>query len=324
MDSRKAPLTLAVCSNRPEQLSKHWRSNLAALGAGDRFLVVLDTGNTPDTSEVADELRASGVAVIINHKNLGLALSRNIALSNCSTSHLVFIDDDVLVSEDVVEAMRLAFAGGAGIVGVKVSGPSRGFPVPWYLSEGQFHYLAIHNPRTSSFNTWGACMGLNMDLVKSLDIKFQPTLGRKGDTPMCGEDTTFLKDLKSCGATEACLGHVAVSHNFDPARLSLAYLLRRAYWQGRTEVRRGDTRGGLRKEWRRYLDTGARPLKRISLALMYGAVVGLGVLAERLSGPARAGREGETRPQREQEGAPAPNAPRAAKRPETRTLPLSE
>lgn len=324
MDSSSMPLTLAVCSNRPEQLRKHWRSNLAGLGARDKFLVVLDTEGTPATLEVAEELQASGVAVIINYKNRGLALSRNIALENCSTPSLVFIDDDVLISGDVVEAMRGAFVGGAGIVGVKVYGPPQGFRTPWYLCKGQFHYLAIHNPEASRLTTWGACMGLSTSLIKSFDVKFRPTLGRKGDTLMCGEDTTFLRELKSHGATETFLSHLGVNHIFDPGRLSLGYLLQRAYWQGRTEARRGNTLEGLRKEWLRYLDTSAPPLKKISLALMYGAVVGVGIVAEKMSGRAPVSCGGEPHSQRGQDGGPSSTAARPAKMPETRTMPLGK
>jgi hypothetical protein len=75
----------------------------------------------------------------------------------------------------------------------------------------------------------------------------------------------------------------------DPSRLTLAYLLRRAFWQGRSEVRRHDTRHGISKEWERNRSGG-----RLALAVLYMASVLSGVCWEAVArgGRCRVGRSG--------------------------------
>jgi glycosyltransferase involved in cell wall biosynthesis len=273
-------LTLAVCSNRIENIKKHWRSYLTSLCITDTLLIVLDLEACPAVASLAAELVQAGAKVIINGRNLGLSLSRNVVLGHCQTNYLVFVDDDVVIPRQTVASIRLELVAGAEVVGVRISGPEDGLYLPWYISEGQFHYLAIHNPWARNKTTWGACMALNLPFTKATDVKFRIELGRRGRKLQCGDDTTFLRELRERGAKESFLTESHVFHNFNPQRLSLIYMLRRAYWQGRTEFRRGNSVNGLRKEWARFFDTDARVMRKAVLALIYICPVLAGILRE--------------------------------------------
>jgi hypothetical protein len=74
----------------------------------------------------------------------------------------------------------------------------------------------------------------------------------------------------------------------------VAYLLRRAWWQGRTEFRRGNARAGLLKELRRlwYPHSVGRGV----LAACFGAVVLMGIAFESIRGRATLDKPGEGLP----------------------------
>lgn len=273
-------LTLAVCSNCVENMRKHWRGYLASLRATDVLLVVIDVEAGPTVQSLAAELKRAGARVILNGRNLGLSASRNTVLERCHTNYLVFIDDDVVIPRETVASIRRELSNGTEVVGVRICGPEGGLRMPWYISGGQLHYLALHNPRTLYKTTWGACMALNLPFVRAAGVMFKHELGRRGRKLQSGDDTTFLRELRTRGAKESFLGGSHVFHDFNRERLSLAYMLRRAYWQGRTEFRRGDCVNGMRKEWTRYFDTDARALRRSALAVLYICCVLAGVSRE--------------------------------------------
>jgi hypothetical protein len=65
-----------------------------------------------------------------------------------------------------------------------------------------------------------------------------------------------------------------VVHDVDRRRFTLGYLTRRAYWQGRSEVRRGQPVAGLRKEWRRYRRPGLATLLAPGYLLAFAVGIG--------------------------------------------------
>jgi hypothetical protein len=85
------------------------------------------------------------------------------------------------------------------------------------------------------------------------------------------------------GATAAILDDAEVRHLIPAHRLTLSYLLRRAYWQGRSEVRRHDARRGIAKEWDRNRSGNSAWPVRAALAVLYTASVLLGVWREAIA-----------------------------------------
>jgi hypothetical protein len=189
----------------------------------------------------------------------------------------VFIDDDVALFSATVEGIRNGFRRGFGIVGVRVRGPEAGLALPWYISEGQLHYLSIHNERVTS--TWGACMAMSLPGVRERNLTFREDLGRLGRKLSSGEDTSFLSTLRKSGVKELFLSDVFVNHNIDVERLELGYMARRAYWQGRTELLRNNVTGGIRKELGRNWNTATVGLaRRLVLTAFYGSCVVAGIV----------------------------------------------
>jgi Glycosyl transferase family 2 len=286
------PLSIAMCSNRPQKLANAaWLLDCTAVG--DEVLLVVDLAPGPAETNVLTGLASRGVRVLSNGANRGLSHSRNQALARCAHRHLVYVDDDIVVGRETVEAIRTAVSAGAGIVGVWLE-PTFIGPPSWWLSGGQYHYLGVHHT-VEQAKTWGACMAVDTKLAQQIGLTFRNDLGRRGNSLRSGEDTAFLADLRAAGASERFLRDSVAAHQVPPERSRLRYLLRRSWWQGRSEVCRSTALSSLRKEWRRAVAPGpaaASVGRRYLLSLLYTGAVLSGIVTE---GAIRAIRRGRGR-----------------------------
>ena len=273
-------ITIATCSNKSEMLVKYIEQNITIAKQVDaKFVVIFDESPSEADQAFLDHLHSIGARIYTNGSNRGLSYSRNIALQECDTKYLLFLDDDVTYSFDALYSIRQALES-FDIVGTRILGPPEEKKLPIYMTEGQLHYLAIHNPLEVINRPWGACFAFNNRLARRNNITFRIELGRKGDGLQSGDDTTFISDLQNQGALVCVLNDIAVIHHIDQNRWSLAYLLRRVFWQGRSERRRANVRPALVKEWRRYSNTQAPFFQKWSLAVLYFAVLISGIVYE--------------------------------------------
>lgn len=283
------PITLAICSNRPERFAVVVARISPLLGSQDFLLMIADTRADQIPEQVIRTATfESRARLLCNGQNLGLAHSRNKALKETTTRHLIFLDDDIRPRAQALQGLRGALAAGAGIVGTRIDADLQGRPAPWFLTPGQLHYLGSHDPAQPA-SIWGGSFGIDVEQALMLGISFDEHLGRVGDDLASAEDTTFVRALTAQGVRGEILHHAHTRHLIDPSRLTLAYLLRRAFWQGRSEVRRHDTRHGISKEWQRNRSGGC-----LALTVLYMASVLSGACWEAVArcGRGRAGLSG--------------------------------
>ena len=271
-------LTFAVCTNRIGYVRARWRNNLLALGPADRLLIVIDLPHDPQVAELVAELDQSAVQVIVIGRNRGLSYCRNIAMDHVVPAPTVFLDDDVRIMSAAVERIRDSFYRGADVVGVRLSPPRYLYPLPWYMTEGQLHLLGVHSDLAPA-KTWGACMGIHTGFAAAHGLRFLAGLGRRGGGLQSGDDTNFVAAMKAHGAVEHVVDEPGVLHEVSIDRRTVRYLLRRAFWQGRSEVRRAQAAAGLSKEWTRYR-TFSSARRTVPVACIYLAAVLAGVIIE--------------------------------------------
>ncbi len=132
---------------------------------------------------------------------------------------------------------------------------------------------------TRPASIWGGSFGVDLGQVRPLGVSFDENLGRVGASLASAEDTTFVRELVTRGAVAEAIHDAQVRHLIPVSRLSLAYLLRRAFWQGRSEVRRNDAWSGLAKEWSRNRGSEGG-LPGSALAGLYTVSVALGMCHE--------------------------------------------
>ncbi|WP_233478127.1 glycosyltransferase [Streptomyces mobaraensis] len=268
------PMVVAVCAFRLENVRRHLRHNLDQLN-GDEYLVLLDRPVTPEAEKVAAQVNEGGGTMRVLGATNGLSASRNTVLREYAGRHILFVDDDVRLDASAVDAVRAAFRAGAHVVGARLRPPHDIGRLPWFLSSGQYHLVGWHRAR-GPVKIWGACMGVDADFAHRRGLTFDLGLSRTGGNLQSGEDTTFIALMKEAGAVERLLPEHAVVHDIDPGRLTLRYLLRRAYWQGHSEARRHQSVAGLRKELDRHRtapESRCTPL----LFCLYGAATAIGV-----------------------------------------------
>lgn len=243
-------LVVAICSYRIECLDERWKHVLTQLD-DEQLCVIMDRGESPEVNALAEEIRSCGGTVRVQGATYGLSTARNTVLDMWPDHFVLFIDDDVLIGRESVASIGAAFAGGAQVVGARLVPPCDISELPWYLTRGQMHLLGWHSS-ADTVKIWGACMGVDSGFAHAHGLRFDQRLGRTGRRLESGDDTTFIGAMKHLGARETVLNSVHVTHDVSPARHRFRYLFRREYWQGRSEVRRGQPLTGLRKEWLRH------------------------------------------------------------------------
>ena len=266
-------LTVCVCSARPVLVRDNvaaWESELAP---NDELLIVFDGVE----ADIAGGRRSSRVAP--PRSSSGLSAARNAALDQARLSHVVFLDDDAIAPRETLDAIRRAFVvDGAHVVGVRLVGA---FPSgrPMHLTDGLLHYVGVHAASTLG-SVWGACFAVNCEFARAHGVAFRDDLGRRAGGLQSGDDTTFVAHMRGQGGVVVFLSDVAATHHVRPARACWRYLLRRAWWQGRSEVRRQNIKNGVRKELHR-LSRGTRhPLGRVVVVGLFGAAVVVGAAYE--------------------------------------------
>ncbi|GAA2848318.1 hypothetical protein GCM10010517_05580 [Streptosporangium fragile] len=279
MKGRADRLVVAVCSGRVEDVRRRWKHNIAQLDEDD-YLVVMDCAGTEEIRRIGEEITAAGGTVHVQGRRMGLSTARNHVLAVHPDRRILFLDDDALLDRDALDAVRDAFRDGAEVVGTRLSPPPERTRLPGFMTTGQMHLLGWHAPG-EPVKIWGACMGVDAAFATCHGLTFDLRLGRTGRRLESGDDTSFIARMKEHGARETVLPDVEVIHDVHPARLSVRYLARRAYWQGRSEARRGQARAGLRKEWRRYRTGGGSP-RALLLAVWYAGAVVAGIAHETL------------------------------------------
>jgi GT2 family glycosyltransferase len=279
-------MTVCVCSARPECVATNVHAWRAALGAYDELLLVLD-GLPPGERDIG----ARAARVVTTGRARGLSAARSVGLREARSPRVVFLDDDAVVSRETLESMRRAFDDGAQAVGVRLIAQferSR----PKYMTDGLLHYVGVHVARTYG-SVWGACFGVERDFAHAHGIAFRTDLGRRGRQLQSGDDTTFVRQVRDCGGRVTFLAGSTATHQVSNHKLSLAYLLRRAWWQGRSEVRRDDALRGVIKELER-LFHGSRAPVRAVVVLVFGSAVTAGaafeLVARRMPQPESRGR----------------------------------
>jgi glycosyltransferase involved in cell wall biosynthesis len=268
------PLVVAVCTARVEDLRARWEHNIEQR-CGAEYLVVVDHPDNPEILALAERIRARGGTVLLHGATRGLSAARNTVLDHRPDHCVLFIDDDLILSREAVLAVRTAFADGAQVTGARLVPPGPVSDLPWYLTRGQMHLVGWHATE-DSVKVWGAFMGIDARFAREHGLRFDHRLGRTGRRLESGDDTSFVTAMKRCGAKETLLPSIQVVHEVDARRLDLRYLLRRSYWQGRSEVRRRQPLTGVRKEWRRHRRLSP-PSHALPLAAGYVAVFLVGV-----------------------------------------------
>lgn len=211
-------------------------------------VVVIDNNCRDQTGDVvAQAAREYQLPVRhVRESQQGLCFSRNRGLAEARFDHLVFLDDDILISPQWLVAYgeaRKTF-GVDAVVGpvyplfeqappeflrgraldIISSGYSRRGDVPLLLPLTHAHALP------------GCNFGVTSEMARRLN-GFQTHLDRSGPGMLAGGDTDFGQRLVAAGGRTAYHPGCWVQHVIGPEKLTRAYLRKRAFGLGATTRR---------------------------------------------------------------------------------------
>jgi len=236
--------TVAVCTwNRSALLPVSLQSVATQTGHVDYEVLVIDNASSDDTGAVVQALTSTLPRLrYVFEPRLGLSHARNRALREARGDVVAFLDDDARAVPGWLDGLDPAFtandlvacAGGPVHLDLPVPVPRR-LPstAPVYFGEldlGDTVRRLDFDERPRGCN-----LAVRRDMATSLG-GFRTELGRIGNSLLSGEDDDFLNRVHAAGWQVWWAPDAAVAHRVDLSRLSLRWLFRRAWMQGRSEV----------------------------------------------------------------------------------------
>jgi hypothetical protein len=279
-------VTIVICSNNLNNLKKYFFTFAPELfNFPISILIIYDNKNSEDSTLFFNLISNKHCRIIEQNDTKGLSYCRNQSLEYCHTPYLIFIDDDVTITIDTIIKISLEFSiNKVQVVGVIIKSQNEPLSLPYFFSSGQKHFLGLHNMYDKNKVPWGATMGLDVNYCNHNNLKFNLKLGRLYSGLQSGDDTTFIYQIQSLGGKVSFLTDCFVIHNIDIRRLNFYYILKRVFWQGRSEVIRNNIKKGIMKEWDRYLKSFEfNTFKRFCFALFYIILLFMGILYQILN-----------------------------------------
>lgn len=232
--------------NRCHLLAKGIKSLLRQdFPSADYEIIVVDNGSTDNTRDCVERFVASGEVLVRYHyePRLGLSHARNAGLEIARGLYVGFLDDDLEVSPAWVKTLYESFTlvdPTPGIVCGPVCPAWEREPPRWLVYEFQgYHSMLDFSPEPTCIPEWGwfpeGNSAFRLDLLKSIG-GFPTKMGRKGDSLLSGEGIDVQQKIRSMGLPIYYHPHMRVDHFVPAERLSLWWLVRRAYYQGVTNV----------------------------------------------------------------------------------------
>jgi glycosyltransferase involved in cell wall biosynthesis len=207
---------------------------------GDCEVIVVDNASTDDTPAVVARYLDRLPLRTMREGHQGISHARNRALDEASGTHLLFIDDDVLVEPGWMDAYRAAFRAHpeAGVFGGPIRARFLGSPPEWLVQSLPriASAYAVRELGPSEFPLepvppklpYGANMAFHLGQARQ--HRFDPVLGRVKKGMVGGEEIAFMARMLKAGATGWWVPAAGVQHLLPGTRQTLRYL--RGYFEG--------------------------------------------------------------------------------------------
>lgn len=276
---------MAVCTVRADHdLASAVDSVLPQLGSGE-LLVVWSGARTADAPEVLTPLDPR-IRVVAEPRRSSAA-ARSAALAAAAAPVVLFLDDDCIAAPGWVEAMAAAMApedvaaAGGTIEPRWPGGRPRWLHPRLATSYGERAAGDTHH------HPFAANMAVRVAAVRAVG-GIDPDLGHHGATPGLHEETELVDRLVAAGHRVEDVSGATVTHRVRLDQVRRRWLLRRSWYEGRSDAivdrRRGRGQPGRRSLKLAVLLVAVVPsqvLPRTGTYVAARLVVNAGYLAER-------------------------------------------
>jgi len=189
-------------------------------------VVVVDAASVPPFRALKENYEYK-LTILRVERDLGLGFCRNLGVIQSEGDIVAFIDDDAIPDANwIKEIIYHMIEYDADIVGGPCLPKYLGRKPSWWNSRVLGCYLAVYNT---------FIVGCNLAIKREVFDKvglFKVHLGRIKELKISNEDVDFIFRANKKGAKITYCGRIRVYHFVMPNRLSLRYLVKRAWYQG--------------------------------------------------------------------------------------------
>jgi glycosyltransferase involved in cell wall biosynthesis len=249
-DISNIKVSIVISTIRPEKtlvlLASIYRQMISS---GDEIILIFDLDMDDETKSLFKVFEQTlDISTIYNNKNLGLSHNRNLGMKLARNNFVIFFDDDTIIRESVIETYKKNFKQNYQAIGGPLILSSFYPKLPMWLPKGLSSLFGIH---TVQKRIWGGNLGIDLKFLKKHDISFQENLGRKGEGLQSGDESNVLEKISNKNGKAVFDTNLAIYHCIDKNRYRVSYLIRRAFWQGISEVRKQTILQGIKKDFNR-------------------------------------------------------------------------
>jgi succinoglycan biosynthesis protein ExoM len=235
---------ISVCVlsyKRPELLGVCLDALGAQRAAGFSYSIVVVDNDAEQSARGVVETWASANPIEIVYEvepEKNISRARNKAVATASGSYIAFIDDDESAEPDWLWHLHHACVEfqADGVLG-PVLPQFEGSPPAWFVKSGlsmRSSFATGTRLLSSTYMRTGNVI-FGRDLVRDLDVPFDPRLGLSG-----GEDADFFDRMLAAGRSFVWCEEARVHERVPEERQTLRYHLRRALIRGVTEADKQD------------------------------------------------------------------------------------
>ncbi|MGD1805912.1 glycosyltransferase [Dapis sp. BLCC M126] len=239
-------ISVAICThNRADRLILALEGLLKQSLPSQNFeVLIIDNASQDNTKEIGDryEKKYSNCRYIYEPV-LGLSKARNTALNQAKGKYIAYLDDDAIPCEEWLEAILDTFTT-VEPCPVCIGGPIYGLweiPKPDWLDRTIEDYFTVldygSKPRWFPRNKYpyGANITYKKESLENLG-GFNEELGRQGNKLLSQEELLVNWILEKQGEKFYYNPKASVKHWIPKKRINPNWLLRRSYWQGRSDA----------------------------------------------------------------------------------------
>lgn len=267
-------LSVVICTrNRAGYLRLCLQGLRRQTASPDGFeVIVVNNGSTDETSAlVAEYSREMSNLILLREPEPGISRARNTGWNKAKGDWVAYLDDDVIPEPDWAEQAILCAGKACAEVGV-IGG--RATPIweakrPAWLNGRVASQLAVIDWPESGWiqqDQWVA--GANILYRRALLERlggFDPSLGRTDKNLMSCEEALLNEQILDAGYRVYFAREMSVRHHVQEERMKFGWLLRRAYWNGRSYIAMQVMLGRQKEE--RATSTVKRYLRRVDKIL---------------------------------------------------------
>jgi glycosyltransferase involved in cell wall biosynthesis len=241
--------SVVICThNRADYLGDALRSVLLQDFPGDRYeTLVVDNASTDDTRNVVSAFEGMNGRIMhyLYDAEPGLSHARNTGAQVATGKIIAYIDDDAIAQPDWLAQLEQVFlespvqtaivGGGVDLLWENGARP-KWLPVevePYLASTAHLGQL----PRELQPNSYpvGCNFVIRSETLASVGYFLTP-LGRRGNQLQSNEEVEICHRVWATGDKILYAPNARVLHRVPEYRATKKYILRRAYWQGRSDA----------------------------------------------------------------------------------------